>query len=254
MISQLRDIFTSRLSTEESEARRTRIRQHILMCSRWIQIPNFVRFNDQDLHTLYEQYDRLFFHEQLSKTLLQKSEEPLVLRFNGRLRSSGGITRRIRHPGRMSFRFLIEISRNILLENFRTPGQTVTVTGKHCTDRLDALMRIMEHELLHLAEYLVFDQSRCSASRFRSAAYALFGHTTHQHAMTTRRSRVLASTSFRPGHRVRFTLNHQTFQGMINRIHTRATVLVESSAGKRYTDGKKYLKFYVPIRCLQASD
>ncbi|GIW75309.1 MAG: hypothetical protein KatS3mg104_0372 [Phycisphaerae bacterium] len=146
---------------------------------------------------------------------------------------------------------MIEISRNILLQNFCIPGKTATVTGRVCEDRLDALMRIMEHELLHLAEYLAFGQSRCSASRFQSAAYALFGHTAHQHAMTTRRSRVLANTPFRPGHRVRFTLNNQTFQGMINRIHTRATVLVESSQGQPYTDGKKYLKFYVPIHRLQ---
>lgn len=254
MIFRLADIFSSRVSVEQSEARRERIRHQILSTSRSIQIPNFVHFNDQDLWTLYEQYDRLFFENQLGKTLSEQSDRPLVLKFSGRLRSSGGVTRRNRYPGRPGFGFTIEVSRNILLENFRTPCQTATVTGRLCSDRLDALMRIMEHELLHLAEYLTFDQSSCSGSRFRATAYALFGHTAHRHTMTTRRSRVLASTPFRPGHRIRFTLNDQTFQGIINRIHTRATVLVESSQGQRYTDGKKYLKFYVPIRCLQISD
>lgn len=254
MICGLADIFLSRLSVSESEARRERIRQQILATSRSIQIPNFVYFNDRDLWALYEHYDRLFFDRQLSKAVSDQGEDALELRYSGRLRSSGGVTRRIRYPNRPHFRFVIEISRNILLQNFRTPCETATVAGRVCNDRLDALMRIMEHELLHLVEYLVFDQTCCADLRFQSVAYAVFGHTAHQHAMTTRRSRVLADTPFRPGHRVCFTLNNQKFQGIINRIHTRATVLVESSQGQQYNDGKRYLKFYVPIRCLRRLD
>jgi len=35
--------------------------------------------------------------------------------------------------------------------------------------------------------------------------------------------------------------------GVIRRITRRATILVESAAGARYSDGKRYEKFYVPL-------
>ncbi|GIW75308.1 MAG: hypothetical protein KatS3mg104_0371 [Phycisphaerae bacterium] len=75
MIWRLVDIFSSRLSVRESEARRERIRQQILGTSRSIQIPNFVYFNDQDLWTLYQHYDRLFFDQQLSNAVADQGGE-----------------------------------------------------------------------------------------------------------------------------------------------------------------------------------
>jgi hypothetical protein len=39
--------------------------------------------------------------------------------------------------------------------------------------------------------------------------------------------------------------------GRVNRIRHRATVLVEDAGGMNYTDGHKYLKFYVPIAGLK---
>jgi hypothetical protein len=162
------------------------------------------------------------------------------------------VTRRSRGRGESRFSYAIDVSHNVLFQNFRTPEETAVVTGIECRDRLDALMRVMEHELLHLAEYLAFDETRCAAQRFQSAAFNLFGHTAHKHAMLTRRTRTLQSTTMRPGHRVRFALDGVTHVGTINRINTRATVLVESPRGTRYTDGKRYLKFYIPLVALEA--
>jgi hypothetical protein len=39
--------------------------------------------------------------------------------------------------------------------------------------------------------------------------------------------------------------------GRINRINSRATVLVESDQGTLYGDGKRYLKYYVPLALLR---
>jgi hypothetical protein len=230
---------------------RETIRDHLLRHSRYIQSPNFVRCSDTDLRMLYERYDQHFFDRQLRAHLAAQSATPLALRFTGRLRSSGGVTRRVRRRGESRFSYAIEISHNVLFENFRTPEETAVVTGIECQDRVDALMRVMEHELLHLAEYLAFGETRCAGERFQSAAFSLFGHTAHQHAMLTRRTRTLRSTSLRPGHRVRFTHEGQALVGMINRINTRATVLVESPRGTRYTDGRSYIKFYVPLPALE---
>jgi hypothetical protein len=37
----------------------------------------------------------------------------------------------------------------------------------------------------------------------------------------------------------------------VNRITRRATILVEDSRGERFSDGKRYLKYYVPIHQLR---
>lgn len=249
-MSTLRRFFDSTHELVARAASRESIRTHLLAHSRYIQSPNFVRCSDSDLRTLYEQYDTHVFDNQLRANLAAQSPLPLALRFTGRLRSSGGVTRRMRLRGQTRFGYAIEISHNVLFQNFRTPEETAVVTGIVCLDRLDALMRVMEHELLHLAEYLAFGETRCAAARFQAAALHLFGHTAHKHAMLTRRTRTLSSTSLRPGHRVRFTHDGVAMAGVINRINTRATVLVESPHGTRYTDGRRYIKYYVPLNAL----
>ena len=39
-----------------------------------------------------------------------------------------------------------------------------------------------------------------------------------------------------------------------NDRNRRATVLVESKEGQRYSDGKRYAKYYVPLNCLTATE
>ena len=46
---------------------------------------------------------------------------------------------------------------------------------------------------------------------------------------------------------VGFTYSGQWLRGRVNRVTKRATVLVEHAKGRKYTDGKRYLKYYVPL-------
>jgi len=39
--------------------------------------------------------------------------------------------------------------------------------------------------------------------------------------------------------------------GIVNRITRRATVLVENPGGRLFSNGKKYMKDYVPIHVLE---
>jgi hypothetical protein len=55
----------------------------------------------------------------------------------------------------------------------------------------------------------------------------------------------------RVGSRVRFLHEGQELVGWVNRITKRATVLVEDIRGERFTDGKRYLRFYVPLERLR---
>ena len=56
----------------------------------------------------------------------------------------------------------------------------------------------------------------------------------------------------RAGMAVRFRFDGVEHTGIVNRISKRATVLIENREGQRYTDGKHYLKFYVPVQFLEA--
>lgn len=231
----------SSVSSSTIDARRAFIRAKVLEHSRSIQTPNFLRAAPHDLRHLFELYDAHFFDSALKKRLTT----PCTVTFSGRLRASGGMTYRSRRGGVASYR--IAISAGLLFDNFKDADVTHVVAGVDCSDRLDALMRIMEHELLHLYEYLVFGRSNCAAKRFQSLARDLFGHTAHRHSLPTARQRTLKQTTLRPGAAVTFVHDGRTVRGMVNRITRRATVLVEDARGTRYTDGKRYRKFYVPL-------
>ncbi|HEY0007571.1 MAG TPA: hypothetical protein VGB55_02510, partial [Tepidisphaeraceae bacterium] len=189
---------------ETMPARRALIRETMLQQSRGIQTPNFARCHDADLRLLLNLYDAHCFAGQLHFRLSRGHCGSVALRYSNRLRSAGGKT--IRQRTADGAQYAIEIASRVLMCNFVRPGDSVVICGLPCGDRLDALMRVMEHELIHLAEFLFDGNSRCSAKPFRAAAAALFGHVAHQHAMITPRQRVLAATHIRPGNRVRF--NH----------------------------------------------
>ena len=228
-----------------TEAHRELIRQEILHRSRYIQTPNFARCSDSDLRVLFELYDAQFFNGSLARRL----PAACVFEFSARLRSSAGMTSRTRRAGVMHYR--ITIANVVLFQNF-ADGQARKVTGVDCYDRLDALMRIFEHELLHLHEFLIDGKTNCSAGRFQSLAREFFGHQSHKHELVTPRQKAIATSPFRVGQLVAFERNSQSHTGTINRIHRRATVLVESPRGTLYNNGKRYEKYYVPLAKLSA--
>jgi hypothetical protein len=120
----------------------------------------------------------------------------------------------------------------------------------HCDDRLQALQRIFEHELVHLAELVCWNDSDCAAARFQDIARRLFLHRAHTHQLVTRRERA-AESGIRIGSRVVFLFEGRTLAGRVNRITKRATVLVEDPDGQKYSDGMRYKTYYVPISFLK---
>jgi hypothetical protein len=55
----------------------------------------------------------------------------------------------------------------------------------------------------------------------------------------------------RPGRRVRFRFHGRELAGIVNRITRRATVLVEDPKGEPFSDGRRYLTYYVPPEMLK---
>ena len=79
--------------------------------------------------------------------------------------------KRILHKQSIS---LIAVRTTPLFDTFRVDGDA-RVGGLLCHNRLEALQRIMEHEMLHLAELLLFRDSNCSATPFKNSALSNTG-------------------------------------------------------------------------------
>jgi hypothetical protein len=131
---------------------------------------------------------------------------------------------------------------------------TAIVTGVPCHTPLQAMLRIMEHEVLHMLEMLIWSNSSCSQTRFKRMANQLFGHSESTHRLLTPREVAASIHKIAVGNRVQFTHNSHSYAGIVNHINRRATVLVPDSHGITYNDGGRYRKFYVPLNQLKKAN
>jgi hypothetical protein len=222
------------------------IRNGLLTASRHVTSHDFTEIHVDDLRRLFHEYDREFFGGRCGEALAGRA---LGFRLVSRLSKSAGVTRRIYHHRSGVTSFDIGIGTTLLFDGFG-PGERATeVCGIPCESRLDALERVFEHELIHLIEQLCWNRTSCSAGRFQEIARRVFGHRAHTHNLITRRERA-AGLGIRPGTQVSFGFEDRVLHGIVNRVTQRATVLVEDPAGQRYSDGRRYRKYYVPVGTL----
>jgi len=236
--------------------RTAEIYRHMLAESPAMRAGNFQSIAASDLERLFERYDASFFEGRLRRLLAEQAGGRLTFRLSRRMTSSGGTTTRwIRDDeedgGGKHARFEIAISTTLLFQSFGDLERPVRVNGLSCRDRLEALQRVFEHELLHLLELLTTNRTNCSADDFRRLARGVFAHTEVTHELVTQRERAAAQLSVRVGDRVQFDYQGRRHVGVLNRITRRATVLVEQPGGVKYSDGRRYVKFYIPLALLQ---
>jgi hypothetical protein len=224
------------------------IHDGVLTQSRYLKSADFTSIHPLDLEFLFNAYDARFFSGLCRKALEGRR---LTFHLSPRMTKAGGVTKRIRLRSGET-RFEIAVASAMLFDGFGKGDRAVTVCGIECASRLEALQRIFEHELIHLAENLCWDTSKCSASRFQQIAGRVFLHRAHTHNLVTRWERAAAS-GIRRGSRVTFLFEGRRLAGQVNRITKRATVLVEDPEGPRYSDGRHYKTYYVPIAILELS-
>jgi len=147
-------------------------------------------------------------------------------------------------------RFEIAVATTPLFETFNVDAES-NVGGLVCRSRLEALQRIMEHEIVHLVELMLTGDSDCQAGPFRQFVKRHFGHVESNHELLTPRDVARRSLGIRCGDTVVFRRDGRNYQGFVNRITKRATVLVKDPSGTAYTDGVCYRKFYVPLNQLK---
>ncbi len=242
---------TAALDAEQISARTAQIHAAVLSTSKCIDGPNFTRIHTADLEILFAQYDSAFFGGQIKEFL---GATPLHLGLSNRMTSAGGKMTCYKNNVSGGRCYEISVSTAILFGCFRDDDhRPITASGIVCRDRLEALQRVMEHELVHLVESLLWDRTSCSQGRFHSITRRFFGHTENKHQLITPRERAIVKFGIRPGMMVRFRFDGVEYNGIVNRISKRATVLVEDGRGVRYSNGKHYLKFYVPVQSLETA-
>jgi len=245
-------VESTRFDADQVADRTAAIHEALLRESRCLDAGNFSEIHTTDLERLYHLYDERFFGSRFTSTLDQDS---LRFRLSRRMTRAGGKTTSY-GPGDQGARpyYEIAVASSLLFDCFGDGDhRPISVSGLVCQDRLEALQRIFEHELVHLAELLIWASSSCSSPRFQSIAAGLFGHTKHRHGLITPVERAVEQFDIEPGDRVRFCFEETWYTGFVNRITRRATVLVEDPAGSRYSDGNRYAKFYVPVAELEKS-
>lgn len=235
-------------------AKQRQIFDATLALSRRMDGPNFTRIGHDDLQRMAIQYDQLFFDSQL---IGGARREGIRFGWSSRMTRNAGktVTHYSGHRGVGSRRkgvrnFEIILSSTLLFQTFADVQRPVEVTGIVCGNRLEAMQRVVEHELVHLLEMLVWDDSSCSQRRFHGIAHRFFGHREHRHDLITQSERAAKKFQLKPGSRVRFTFEGRVLTGHINRITRRATVLVADPKGERFSDGHRYRRYYVPLEHL----
>jgi hypothetical protein len=246
-------LFVLLYSPSEVEKRARRIYDAMLAESPQLRNGNFRLIGTDDLERLFGWYDSEYFRGRLGEMLMEDEAHPVRFRLSRRLTSAAGQTirqvRRVGRTGKQTTRvdYEITISATLLYNTFQDVEREVTVGGLICRDRLEALQRIFEHELLHLAEFLSRGRSNCRGENFHALSRRIFAHEGAYHDLITPREQARAAFDIRVGDDVTFEVDGSRHCGRVNRITRRATVLVEDSRGALFSDGKHYLTFYVPL-------
>ena len=235
------------LARELIAARTAEIHAATLRQSKWLDGANFTVIHPQDLAFVFAEYDAAFFGGRIKHAL---GKMPLTFGLSSRMTSAGGKTLTVKNRLTGARRHEISVSTAILFGCFQDDYRPMSACGLVCRDRLDALQRVMEHEIVHLIEQIAWAKSSCAQQRFQSITRRFFGHLEHQHHLITPRERALVKFGIRAGVKVRFRFDGAEFTGVVNRVSKRATVLVEDPKGRKYTNGKHYLKYYIPVQML----
>ena len=240
-----------KFGSEQREQLWSEIAQTVLSKSKVMRSDNFQVTTGADLQRMAELYDEKFFD---GHALAVARSHGIEFRWSKRMTSNGGKTVRYVQPSRgdaQATRYEIVLSATLLFQTFGDLQRPVRVTGLLCQNRLQAMQRILEHEMIHLIEMLVWEDSCCAAARFQTIAGRMFGHTEHKHNLITQQERASEKFNVRVGSNVQFALDGIRYNGIVNRITRRATVLVMDPQGQLYGDGRKYRKFYVPLSHLE---
>jgi hypothetical protein len=248
-------------------------------CLHVVRKPNFTTISSAMVEHVFKYVDKYLFLGCLCRVLKDERRE-VTFRVSSRMTSRAG---QLSTDARCSRLHELSISSHLLFQAFtassgQAADRAITVNGVSCSSRLDCLLRIVEHEAVHL---LLTCPSICRAllgskavgksdeeltggdmcgegfhgGTFQKAACQICGHSAWQHDLVTTHEIAYTEHGICVGATVTFNVAGEgTLKGKVNRVQKRVTVLVKERDSSRphgdareFSDGNFYRKFYVPI-------
>ena len=241
-----KDLADLKYTSGEIKKKSKKIYRQILAESENLDRGNFKAIGTDDLASLFKLYDLHFF----DRFFHNNYREKISFRLSRRMTMAAGRIAYMKDDGT----YTISLSTTLISQTFHDVRREVTVNGIVCHDRLEATMRVLEHEIIHLLEWELFGKTSCSKPRFRRLSRNIFGHTDVTHQLVTQVERAHKRFNLQVGDEAVFEHDGKTYRGVISRITKRATVMVRDSDG-RFQDskGNRYGKYYVPLQHLNRS-
>lgn len=241
--------FTYNLTTIIQK--RSYIRAQLFALSPNIKNEKITLVNTQDLVILFGLYDNTFL-----KDYFLNSSYLASIRFSWsqRLTKAAGKTIFSRKKSALGIEksYEIRMATDFFFE-YAKVSRTVNVCGIKTEDAVDALLIVFEHELCHLIEYVMTEQSSCHQKAFHTLAGNLFGHSEFTHQLPTKQEIAHVHYGFRIGQNVKFDFEGKILTGILHKVHKRAIVMVIQKNGTFLdTEGKRYGKYYVPLTMLHS--
>ncbi|MBM3501989.1 MAG: SprT-like family protein, partial [Armatimonadetes bacterium] len=150
------DILTLHNPPEFVASQTAAIHQAILRESDNLKEPNFECLGTEDLARLFDMYDGAFFGGGwLARSVKAETGRPPAFRLSSTMTRAGGKTslyRRRMPGGQEQSCYEIAVASQMLFMTFGRVERPVVICGLTCANRLEALQRILEHEIIHLAE------------------------------------------------------------------------------------------------------
>lgn len=230
----------------EIDKKRERIRNEFINKSKNIKNGDIKIISNEDLKLLFDLYDEVF----LNYFFRDNFEGVLKFSLSQRMNRNAGktVVSKSLKPSVLQQEIYEIVMAVKFFFNYSKLGRDKKVNGIDTYDALNAFQLVLEHEICHLIEFYVFKKSSCKGQRFKNFAHNIFGHTDVYHQLPTEGEIVRDIYGFKTGDKVSFEYEGKFYEGIINRINKRATVMVKSAKGEYVDkDGNRYVKWYVPM-------
>ena len=248
-------LLTYGYSKQEINERFEKVCQQVFIQSKQIKTGNFQVVSNDDVKLIFELHDTYFFDNYFKEN---KVTEKMAFDFSKKMTSAGGKLMYYKVTNKNPIQFRIRISAYLIFNSFKnnsTKTKTVNLAGFETKNRLEALMHVIEHEIIHLIEFLAFNDSSCKKDNFKKLANSIFGHTAFTHQLLTGKMEALKEYDLKIGDWVSFSFDGRYYKGIIHRITKRATVMALDKNGI-YKDakGNRFTKYYILLKYLKKLD
>jgi hypothetical protein len=243
-------LLTYQYSKQEINQRFEKVRQQVFIQSKQIKTDNFQVVSNDDVKLIFNLFDTYFFDNYFKENNII---EKMAFDFSKKMTSAGGKLMYYKVTNQNPIQFRMRISAYLIFNSFKNnEAKPVNLAGFETKNRLEALMHVIEHEIIHLIEFLAFNDSSCKKDNFKKLANSIFGHTAFTHSLLTGKMEALKEYDLRIGDWVDFSFDGKKYKGFIQKITKRATVMALDEKGI-YKDakGNRFTKYYILLKYLK---